>query len=62
MVLPNQRVVVMLEKPVPGARPRQSKMDTVSGEIDYTALVADARAAQIHLRMPPNLTARVSQI
>lgn len=41
MVPPNQKVVVMLEKPIHGARPRESKMDTVSGIIDYTAIVAE---------------------
>ncbi|EAU91843.1 hypothetical protein CC1G_04610 [Coprinopsis cinerea okayama7 len=61
MVPSDQRVVIMLEKPVPSARPRESKMDTVSGVIDYTALVADARIARMHLRKPPQLTPRISQ-
>ncbi|KAG6853482.1 hypothetical protein H0H87_008549, partial [Tephrocybe sp. NHM501043] len=61
MVPSGQRVVVMLEKPVPSARPRESKMDTVSGVIDYTALLADARIARMHLRKPPQLTPRISQ-
>ncbi|KAG6916683.1 hypothetical protein DXG01_005805 [Tephrocybe rancida] len=61
MVPSDQRVVVMLEKPVPSARPRESMMDTVSGVIDYTALLADARIARMHLRNPPQLTPRISQ-
>ena len=33
MVLSNQKVVVILEKPIP-------KMNTISGIIDYTAIIA----------------------
>ena len=47
MVSPNQKVVVMLEKPIHGTHPRESKMDTVSGIIDYTAIVAETHIAHI---------------
>ncbi|KAF8188014.1 hypothetical protein BJ912DRAFT_1059572 [Pholiota molesta] len=49
MLPSDQRVVVMLEKQVHPARPRESKMDSVSGVIDYTALVTNADLASIYL-------------
>ncbi|KAG6838507.1 hypothetical protein C0991_011092 [Blastosporella zonata] len=61
MVPPDQRVVMMLEKHVPSARPRASKMDTVSGVIDYTALVTDADHAYLYLQKSPWLTPSVSR-
>ena len=47
MVSPNQKVVVMLEKPIHGARPKESKMDTISGIIDYTTIVAETHIARM---------------
>jgi len=60
MVPPDKRVVLMLEKSVPIVHPRSSMIDTVSGIIDYTALVADTVVAQKYLRAPPKLNAATS--
>ncbi|KAF9471553.1 hypothetical protein BDN70DRAFT_901259 [Pholiota conissans] len=60
MIPSDQRLIVMLDKPVPSARPRESTMETVSGVINYTALVADPRIAGMHHRKPPQLTQRIS--
>jgi hypothetical protein len=48
MVPPDQRMIVMLETPVPTVRPKESKAETVSGVMDYTCLVADADLARTY--------------
>ena len=40
MVPSPEKVVVMLENQIPAVRPTQSRRETVSGLIDYTAVVA----------------------
>ena len=45
MIPSPNKVVVMLENQVPSARPTQSRMETVSGIIDYTAVVAASSVA-----------------
>jgi len=51
MVPPNQKVVVMLEKPIHSAYPRESKMDTVSRIIDYTAIIMEICIACFYLSL-----------
>ena len=45
MVPPPQKVIVMLENQISAVHPRLSKMDTISGIVDYTAVVADSTIA-----------------
>ena len=45
MVPSPQKVVVMLENQVSVIHPRLSQMDTISGIIDYTAIVAESPIA-----------------
>jgi hypothetical protein len=45
MVPPPQKVIVMLEKQVFAVHPMLSKIDTISGIVDYTAIVADSTIA-----------------
>ncbi len=40
-----QKVIVMLENQISAVHPRLSKMDTISGIVDYTAIVADSTIA-----------------
>ncbi|TEB33909.1 hypothetical protein FA13DRAFT_1763439, partial [Coprinellus micaceus] len=61
MVPPDQRMVVMLETPVPTVRPKESKAETVSGVMDYTCLVADADLTLMHLRKPLHITSRIGK-
>lgn len=49
MVPPPQKVIVMLDNRVAVVHPRLSQMDTVSGIIDYTAVVADSPIAGVFL-------------
>ena len=45
MVPSPEKVIVMLENQIPAVRPTQSRMETVSGIIDYTAVVAASAIA-----------------
>ena len=49
MVQPPQKVIVMLEKQVSAVHPRPPKRDTISGVVDYTAVVADSTIAGVFL-------------
>jgi hypothetical protein len=45
MVPSPQKMIVMLESQVSAVPPRLSEMDTISGIIDYTAVVAESSIA-----------------
>lgn len=42
-----QKVIVMVENKVPVIHPRVSQMDTISGIVDYTAIVAELSIAGV---------------
>ncbi|KAF8716601.1 hypothetical protein AX14_012294 [Amanita brunnescens Koide BX004] len=58
MVPPPQKAIVMLKNQIPAVRPRLSKMDTISGILDYTAIVAHSAIAENYIRIPPMLNQR----
>ncbi|KAK2467650.1 hypothetical protein APHAL10511_000505 [Amanita phalloides] len=58
MIPSPQKVIVMLENQVSAVHPRQSRMDTISGIIDYTAVVAQTTIAENYIRIPPTLNRR----
>ncbi|KAM6496492.1 hypothetical protein JOM56_006965 [Amanita muscaria] len=58
MVPPPQKVIVMLENQISTVYPRLSKMDTISGIVDYTAVVANSTIAENYIRIPPTLNQR----
>ena len=51
MVPPSLKVVVILENNVPAVPPRKSRMDTISGIIDYTAIVAQSTVAGVSVTL-----------
>ena len=44
-MIPPQKAIMMLKTQIPAVRPRLSRMDTVSGIVDYTAVVANSTIA-----------------
>lgn len=58
MLPPNQRMVLSMEHAVPATTISPSSLSTLSGFVDYTAVVASQRAAgksaSTHLNHPPH--------
>jgi hypothetical protein len=58
MLPPNQRMVLNMEHVVPATTISPSGLSTLSGFVDYTAIVASQRAAgksaSAHLSHPPH--------
>ncbi|KAG5640518.1 hypothetical protein DXG03_008228 [Asterophora parasitica] len=55
MVPPPQKIIVVLENQVPAVQPRQSEPDTISGIVDYTAVVVDSKIAKAYIHRPPSI-------
>ncbi|KAF8706299.1 hypothetical protein AX14_013811 [Amanita brunnescens Koide BX004] len=57
-MIPPQKAIMMLKTQIPAVRPRLSRMDTVSGIVDCTAVVANSTIAGNYIRIPPTLNQR----